>query len=251
MIPSGAIPVGTVPSPNIWEYPELYELENTAVDPDGVIEAAIDELLSDGASLLQRGWGDVLDVGCGAGFHLPRLAACAGSVIGVEPHPGLASRATRRVAHLRNVTVRQGTAQGLPVADASIDLAHARWAYFFGPGCEPGLRELSRVCRRGAAVVVLDHDATRSSVGRWFAAGLREDGIGHDPDRLERFWARNGFLRRRLDVPWRFTRREDLAAVLAIEFPAGVVQAALAEVDERGAGWDVDAAVNLWFRRFG
>jgi len=244
------IPTGAIPSPNIWDFPEVYELENTAVDPDGVIEAAMAELLSDGASL-SSSWGDVLDVGCGAGFHLPRLAAAARSVVGVEPHPGLAARAARRVADLPQVTVRQGTAQKLPVADASIDLAHARWAYFFGPGCEPGLRELSRVCRRGAAVVVLDHDATRSTVGRWFAAGLRDDGIAHDPERLERFWARNGFVRRRLDVRWRFARREDLAAVLAIEFPAGVVRTALAEVDARGTGWDVDAAVNLWFRRFG
>ena len=31
---------------------------------------------------------------------------------------------------------------------------------------------------------------------------------------------------------------------------AGVVASALREVDERGSGWDLDAAVNLWWRRF-
>ena len=37
------------------------------------------------------GWAgrSVLDLGCGTGFHLPRFAATAASVIGVEPHPDL------------------------------------------------------------------------------------------------------------------------------------------------------------------
>lgn len=245
----GLTPPGTVPSPNIWESPEVYEIENRAVDPDGVIEAAIAELMADGQSLATAGWGTVLDIGCGTGFHLPRLAAVATRVIGVEPHPELAARATRRVADLPNVTVRQGTAQELPLPDASVDLAQARWAYFFGPGCEPGLRELNRVCRSGAPAIVLDHDATRSRIGRWFAAGLRADGIDHDPGAVERFWARQGFTCRKLDVHWEFASRTDLAAVLAIEFPAGVVSAALAEVDADALGLRLDAAVNLWYRR--
>jgi SAM-dependent methyltransferase len=239
-----------VPSPNIWGSPGVYEIENRAVDPDGVIEAALAELMYDGQSLSTCSWGTVLDIGCGAGFHLPRLAAAASRVIGVEPHPGLARRAASRVAGLPQVTVRQGTAQALPVPDASVDLAHARWAYFFGPGCEPGLRELGRICRPGSAAVVLDHDATRSSVGRWFAEGLRADGRTYDPDAVERFWARHGFTRRKLDVHWEFATRADLAAVLAIEFPSAVAAAALAEVDADPPGPRIDAAVNLWFRRF-
>ncbi len=249
-----SVAAGAVPSPNIWDYTELYEAENRAVDPDGVIEAAIAELVAEsarvGPPVLGGGWGDVLDVGCGTGFHLPRLAARARTVVGVEPHGGLVARATERVAGLTNVTVRQGSAQELPVADSSVDLAHARWAYFFGPGCEPGLREAERVLRRGGLAVVLDHDSTRSSVGRWFAAGLVADGLRHDPEGHERFWALRGFARRRLDVRWHFESRADLADVLTIEFAGSVVEAALREIDERGDGWDVDAAVNLWFRRF-
>ena len=57
-------------------------------------------------------------------------------------------------------------------ADASVDVAHARWAYFFGPGCEPGLRELARVVRRGGAAFVIDNDATRSTFGAWFRREL-------------------------------------------------------------------------------
>ena len=32
---------GAVPSPNIWRHPQVYEIENRAVDPDGAIEATM------------------------------------------------------------------------------------------------------------------------------------------------------------------------------------------------------------------
>ncbi len=155
---------GTVPSPNIWQHPDIYELENRSVDPDRRIEAAMHEVYD---------WTgrDVLDVGCGSGFHLPRWAYDARSVTGVEPHPGLVAGARRRTWGLTNVSVRLGTAQRLPVTDASVDLVHARWAYFFGPGCEPGLGELGRVLRRGGTAFVLDNDPTRSTFGGWFRHG--------------------------------------------------------------------------------
>src|SRR5262245_59714128 len=91
----------------------------------------------------------VLDVGSGTGFHLPAFAETASRVIGVEPHPALVLGARRRTRGLPNVDVLKGAAQALPVATASADVVHARWAYFFGPGCEPGLREVDRVLRRG------------------------------------------------------------------------------------------------------
>ena len=90
---------------------------------------------------------DVLDLGCGSGFHLPRFAATARTVTGVEPHADLLALARRRTTSLANVTVAAGTAQSVPLPDASVDVVHARWAYFFGPGCEPGLAELDRVVR--------------------------------------------------------------------------------------------------------
>ena len=247
---TGVNPPGTVPSPNIWDYPEIYEIENRAVDPDRVIEAAVGELVEESRRGLLGGaetWGQVLDVGCGNGFHLPRLAERAEHVFGVEPRASLAAAAMHRTLHLSNVTIRQGVAQGLPLPAASIDVAHARWAYFFGPGCEPGLAELARVVRRGGLAVVLDHDSTRSELGRWFADGLAVDGIPRDVAAYEGFWARQGFSRRQLDVRWRFENSEDLAAVLKIEFPIQTVERALDEIGDR---LELQAAVNLWFRRY-
>ncbi|HEV7931021.1 MAG TPA: class I SAM-dependent methyltransferase [Actinomadura sp.] len=226
---------GAVPSPNIWNSPQVYELENRAVDPDGALEAAMWGI---------RPWeaATVLDLGCGAGFHLPAFARTAARVIGVEPHPGLVAAARRRVAELTNVTVRPGAAQALPLPDASVDVVHVRWAYFFGPGCEPGLAELSRVVRRGGAAFVIDNDATRSTFGGWFRRSLP----AYDPGAVERFWTRWGFSREALTIRWAFDRREDLAAVLRIEFPGELAEAILAEHE----GLEVDYAVNLWWRYY-
>lgn len=159
---------------------------------------------------------------------------------GVEPHPALARIAERRTARLPHVTVRTGTAQAVPLPDASVDVVQARWAYFFGPGCEPGLAELDRVVRRGGTAFVVDNDATRSTFGAWFRRGYPKV----DPDAVERFWSRHGWRRERLDIAWRFERREDLEAVVRIELPTEVAEDALASHE----GVEVDYAVNLWWR---
>jgi SAM-dependent methyltransferase len=226
---------GIIPSPNIWRHPEVYELENRAVDPDGVLGATMRGI---------RDWRGavVLDVGCGSGFHLPWFAADAARVVGVEPHLPLVELARRRTAALRGVEVRTGTAQRLPVADASVDVAHARWAYFFGPGCEPGLRELARAVRRGGTAFVIDNDATRSTFGAWFRRELPR----YDPGAVEWFWARQGWIRTPLTIRWSCASRADFEAVVRIEFSAAVAEGILAE----HSGTEVDYAVNLFWRTF-
>lgn len=245
-LPPGA-PQGTVPSPNIWEHTATYELENRAVDRAWSVERTM------------RGIADwsgrtLLDLGCGAGFHLPRWATpgpshapggAAARVVGVEPHPSLAALARRRVARLdpsaAPVEVHVGAAQRIPLPDASVDVVHVRWAYFFGPGCEPGLRELDRVVRRGGTAFVLDNDGSRSTFGAWFRRGYP---AVPPPEEIERFWSARGWQRKQLDVDWQFDRREDLEAVVRIEFDPRTADAILAE----HSGTSVDYAVNLWWR---
>ena len=223
------------PSPNIWHTPGLYELENLAADPHGRVVQAMREI------------GDwtgrtFLDIGCGTGFHLPQWATTAARVVGIEPHPPLVPLARRRTRRWPHVAVLQGAAEALPVPDASVDVAHARWAYFFGPGSEPGLRELDRVVRRGGTAFVIDNDPTRSTFGGWFARGFPEV----DPVAVERFWSMHGWQRRSIDMGWSFASREDLESVVRIELPPAVAEEALAS----HTGTEVDYAVNLWWRHF-
>lgn len=229
------IATGARPSPNIWNNPAAYERENRASDPDHLIETAM---------RARRTWAGatILDIGCGTGFHLPGFAQEAAHVIGIEPHGGLAEHARRRCAELPLVKVQQGAAQALPLPDASVDIVHARWAYFFGPGCEPGLAEVHRVVRRGGVAFVIDNDASRSTFGGWF----RDAFPSYDPTEIERFWSRQGWRREPLDIRWAFDNRADFEAVVRIEFRSEIAERVVAT----HTGLEVDYAVNLWWREF-
>ena len=227
---------GAKRSPNIWDAPDVYEVENLGADRAGVIEAAMDALHPFAGA-------DLVDIGCGSGFHLPRFAGLGcRSVVGVEPHRPLLELAAARVEGVPGVRVVEGVAQALPLEDASVDVAHARWAYFFGAGCEPGLAELARVVRPGGTAFVIDNDATRSTFGRWFSRAYPS----YDPLAVERFWARQRWSRERLTIEWGFESREDFESVVRIEFPETAAEGILAE----HPGLAVDYAVSLWWHRF-
>lgn len=229
-----------MPSPNIWDHPEIYDLECRGFDPDALVEHTMRRVAD------WRGR-DVLDIGCGSGFQLPRFARTAARVTGVEPHAPLVSLARRRLRAasrepgLAPMRVLRGTAQSLPLGPASVDLVHARWAYFFGPGCEPGLAEVSRVLRRGGTAFVIDNDASTSTFGRWFRQGYPQV----DPDRVERFWSGQGWEREQVMTRWELGSRAELESVVRIEFDPSTADLILAE----HSGSEVDYAVNLWWRR--
>lgn len=253
--PEGALP-GAVPSPNAWYHPDAYALENAVVDVERRVDAAVREV----ADWAGR---DVVDVGCGLGVMLGRLAGAdpgpgedpaaaargaARSVVGVEPHPLLRERSQALVAGLgpagARVRVVAGTAQALPLPDASVDVALARWAYFFGPGCEPGLAELERVLRPGGVAVVVDTDASRSTFGAWFSRARP----GHDAAAVRRFWRRRGFAERSVDLRWSAPDRASLEAVVRIELPPALADEVLA--GHPGTALD-DAAAVRWRRSEG
>ena len=193
----------------------------------------------------------VLDLGSGLG-QFSRAMACAaepnGRVIAVERSEEQITEARALAAgggERGAVDFRQGDAFDMPLALkewGSFDVVHARWAYFFGPGCEPGLAELRRVVRRGGTAFVVDNDATRSTFGAWFRRAMPR----YDPVAVERFWARQGWQRVSLDAGWSFASRAELESVVRIEFEPALADQLLAEHE----GTTVDYAVNLRWHRY-
>lgn len=185
--------------------PAVYELENRALDRPGLVLDAMRELAP------WRGR-RLLDLGCGSGFWLPGYADEAASVIGVEPDPTLLPMARARDAR---VTVQHGSAEHLPLPDGSVDVVHARFAYFFGAGAEAGLTEVMRVLAPGGRLVVVDNDVANGE----FAALLAAAGSLYD---AATWWAERGAERLEVMSDWTFDNRADLEAVLRLEFPGDV-----------------------------
>jgi SAM-dependent methyltransferase len=100
----------------------------------------------------------VLDVGCGAGLdllHAHQLTGPAGPVTGVDLTPEMVAAARRHLAGT-GVQVLEGTAEHLPVADASFDLAISNGALNLATDKAQAFRELHRVLRPGGRVQMAD-----------------------------------------------------------------------------------------------
>jgi len=204
------------PAPNQGGRPDLYELENLAIDPDGQVLAAMRELAP------WRGR-TLVDLGCGSGFWLSRYAGEAEHVIGVEPDPDLLGLAAARDPR---TLVLHGSAEHIPLPGGTADVVHARFAYFWPPSCQAGLDEVLHVLRPGGALVVVDNDHRHGQfAGLLASSSTSAQGTAEETDA---WWAERGAERTEVMSRWQFASRADFEAVLQLEFPDGTAAAWLA-----------------------
>jgi len=204
------------PAANQGTRPDLYELENRAADPDGLVLDAMRHLAPWGGKTL-------VDLGCGSGYWLPGYADEAAAVVGIEPDPALLPLAEARDPRVR---VLHGSAEHIPLPDGSADVVHARFAYFFPPGRDAGLAEVRRVLRPGGALVVVDNDQRSGE----FADLLRiaansAQGLA---DVTDQWWAERGASRTEVMSRWAFGSRADFEDVLRLEFGPAIADPWLA-----------------------
>ena len=204
-------------APNIGGHPASYELENEAVDRAGHVLAAMRHLAP---------WAGrtIVDLGCGTGYWLPGYAVDAARVIGVEPDPALRSAAVARASPLAAADVLAGSAERIPLPARSVDVVHARFAYFFPPGAQAGLAEVQRVLRPGGHLVVVDNDYRRGEFARLQAASAARPPL-ETAATVDAWWRERGARRHEVRSELRFASRADLAAVLHIELPDAVAAA--------------------------
>ncbi len=203
----------------------MYELENQAADPEQRIEAAM-------AAIAPWTGRVVLDLGAGTGFHGARFHATAQHLFAVEPDDGSRMQLLQRAVQLglHNLSVIKGSAEYIPLRDQSIDICHARLAYFFAPDCLPGLRELERVMRPGGTAFINDNDLANGTFARWLLrAGYIKEG---DAASTGAFWAAQGFTAISIVSEWRFQTRADLESVVQLEFGEDLAQTLLADHTE-------------------
>jgi hypothetical protein len=105
-------------------------------------------------------------------------------------------------------------------------VVHARFAYFWPPGCEAGLTEVLRVLTPGGTLVVVDNDQRAGE----FAGLLRaaaNSALGR-ADVTDAWWAARGGGRPAGMCRGGVGGRGDFEAVLRLEFPAEVAGSWLA-----------------------
>lgn len=225
-------------APNIQGNPSLYEVENIAADPNRLIEATMQEIAP---------WKDkiVLDLGAGTGFHISHFQKEARHVFAVEPHDASRLLAMKRVAelNLERVSVMIGSAAQVWLPDKSVDIVHVRFAYFWGPGCEPGLIELKRIIKPGGTAFIIDNDLKFGTFANWVS---RCTNLVRNPDEVEKFWQAQNFGLIRIPSQWQFQNRTDLEAVVRLEFSPELASQLLSE----HSGNSVDYHYCLYYHQY-
>jgi SAM-dependent methyltransferase len=102
----------------------------------------------------------ILDVGCGGGRTVSKLAAIAtqGRVCGIDYSDDsvAASRRTNaRWIDIDRVEIRQGSVSRLPFADDMFDLVTAVETHYFWPDLPADMHELFRVVKAGGTLIVI------------------------------------------------------------------------------------------------
>jgi len=228
---------GVHKAPNIQSDPDTYEIENLALDRDRLITDALWAVKPwDGAV--------VCDLGAGTGFWASEFQAAARHVFLVEPHGPSRMLAASRIAHQgwENVSLLVGSAEKTHLAPRTCDLVHARFAYFWGPGCDAGLEEVERVLRPGGVLAIIDNDLRDGTFADWLSR--LPSAHQRDPDTVDAFYRERGFAIQTVRSSWRFDRREDLEAVVRLELPS-IAEEVLA--DHRGL--EVDYGFRLFTRK--
>ena len=102
----------------------------------------------------------ILDVGCGGGRTVEKLAAMAprGSVYGVDYADGsIAASREHNAALIKagRVVIQKASVSRLPFVDNTFDLATAIETQYYWPDLEGDMREILRVLKPGAQLVII------------------------------------------------------------------------------------------------
>lgn len=105
--------------------------------------------------LLDPEW-TVADLGCGTGVLSALLAPSVGRVLAVDREPEMLEAAAARLEDFRNVELRPGELEALPIGDGELDAAFCVLVLHLVPDPYAVLQEAARSLRTGGILVLVD-----------------------------------------------------------------------------------------------
>lgn len=102
----------------------------------------------------------ILDVGCGGGRTMSKLAAVArqGKVYGIDfskESVAVAKRTNRQLIDVARVEIREGSVSQLPFSEDMFDLVTAVETHFWWPDLPADMREVLRVLKPGGTLIII------------------------------------------------------------------------------------------------
>jgi ubiquinone/menaquinone biosynthesis C-methylase UbiE len=114
--------------------------------------------------------GRVLEIGVGSGLNLSLYGAAAKEVVGLDASPRLLAmaRAAQPQDPARSIELIEGSAESIPLDDASIDTVVTTWTLCSIADVEAALREARRVLKPSGRLLFVEHGRSPDAgVERW------------------------------------------------------------------------------------
>jgi SAM-dependent methyltransferase len=96
------------------------------------------------------------DLGCGTGAVAAEVAPFAGRIVAVDESKAMLSAARRRLSEHRNVDLRQGALEALPLENGELHAAVLSLVLHYVPDPPAALAEIRRVLRPAGRLVLVD-----------------------------------------------------------------------------------------------
>ncbi len=124
-----------------------------------------------------------LELGCGTGIFLERVAASGAAIVGLDLSEDLLAKARARMRPFQNVVLARGNAEALPYPEASFDVVYGS-SVLHHLDLDAALREARRVLRPGGRIVFAEPNAINPQLVLLFRVRSLRERFGVSPDEL-------------------------------------------------------------------
>jgi len=131
-------------------------------------------------ALLPSNW-TVADLGCGTGALSAELSRHVGKVIGIDNTPAMLDAARHRIEGDRNIELKQGDLESLPVDDNACDAAMMVLVLTYLDDPAQALNEMARIIRPGGKAVIVD---VMRHAREAFRRQMGQQNMGYDPEEV-------------------------------------------------------------------